>query len=132
MRNERVRGDLAVEFGGPAAGDLCGAAWAAAFGSEAVVFDQVSVAADQSFIAMRAARVFAIADPAGQISGIDVAQAGFAADFGGAQQVFRRGVALAFALHFVVAVKCGDVPGDVGRDAGDEFGEAGAVRRRSR
>ncbi len=46
MWEERVGGDLAVELGGPAAGNLGETFWAVAFGSEAVVFDEISVAAD--------------------------------------------------------------------------------------
>ncbi len=42
---------------------------------------------------MRAACVFPIADHAGKIAGVDVAQAGLVADFDGAQQVFGVGIA---------------------------------------
>src|SRR5579863_8608680 len=44
VRKERAGGDLAVEFLRPAAGDLTGTAWASALGSQAVIFDQISVA----------------------------------------------------------------------------------------
>jgi len=69
-------------------------------------------------VALRAAGVFPGADPAGEIAGIDVAQAGGLADFGSLQQIFDVGIALAVSLHFVVAVKCGYVPRDIGRDGG--------------
>ena len=88
------------------------------------MFDQVAVAFDQSFAAVRAARVFPLGDLAGEIAGIDVAEAGLAADFDGAEKVVRGGVARDIVLHFVVAVKGGDVPGNVRRNAGQEFGEA--------
>ena len=76
---------MAFEMSGPAAGDWGGTAGAAAFGSQAVVLNEISVAADQSLAALRAARVFPRSDSAGQISGVDVAQAGLAGDFGGTE-----------------------------------------------
>src|SRR5580692_892484 len=113
MRQERVGGDLAIELCRPAAGDLCGAIWATALRGEAIVFDEVAVTFDESFAAIGAARVFPFADSSWKIAGIDIAQAGFAAYFGGLQKIFWRGVALAVTLHFVVGVEGGDVPGNV-------------------
>jgi len=123
-RRERVGGDLTFEARGPVTGDWRCTLGAVAVGSEAVVFDQVAVALDQSFIALRAARVFPLADHAGKVAGVDVAKAGLATDFDGAEQVFDVRVARDIVLHFVVAVEGGDVPGDIGGDAGQEFGEA--------
>ena len=122
MRKERTIRDLAAEFRRPAAGNLIGALWTAALRSQAVVFDQVSIAADYRLAALRAMGVLGFANLAGKISGIDVAESSFAPDFCGAQQVFRRRVAL--ALHLVVGVKGGDVPRDVGGNSGYEFSEA--------
>src|SRR5580658_1859214 len=93
---ERMGGDLTLEAGGPAAGD-----WGCAVG---------------------ASRVFPFADHAGEIAGVDVAKSGLAADFDGAQQVF--GVGVARIGHLIVAVEGGDVPGNVGGDLREEFGEA--------
>jgi len=73
---------------------------------------------------VRTASVFPGADLAGEIAGVDVAKAGLAADFDGAEKVVRGGVAGDIVLHFVIAVKGGDVPGNVGRNSGEEFGEA--------
>ena len=92
MRRERAVGDLAVELGGPAAGNLVGTIWAAAFGCQAVVLDEISVAADQSLAALWTTRVFPLSDPAGKIAGIDVTQSCITADFGGAQQILNGGV----------------------------------------
>jgi hypothetical protein len=119
-----VVGDLAVESWRPATGNLVRAARAAAIGGQAIIFDEVAVAADERFGALRAARVFVIADSARKISCIDVAQACLVADFGGAQKIFCRRIALAVTLHFVVGVEGSDVPGNFGRDTGDEFAEA--------
>jgi hypothetical protein len=119
-----VGSDLAVEAWGPAAGDCGGAVGATAVGGEAVIFDEIALALDQSLAALRTARVLPIADHARKIAGVDVAQAGLAADIDGAQEVVGGGVARDIVLHFVVAVKSRDVPGNVGRDAGEEFGEA--------
>ena len=124
MRRERAGGDLAVELTGPAAGNLAGTIRAAAFGSQAVVLNEVSVAADQGLTALRTARIFPLADHAGEVASVDVTQSGGLADFGGTQQIFGSGVALTVPLHFVVGVKCGDVPWNVAGDAGEEFGEA--------
>ena len=68
--------------------------------------------------------VFPAADLAGKVSGVDVAEAGLAADFDGLQKIFNVGVAGDIVLHFVIAVKGGYVPGNVWRDSGEKFGEA--------
>src|SRR5580704_319890 len=123
-RQERTGGNLTLEAGGPAARDRGCAVGTGAVGSQAVLFYQVAAAFDQSCMALRAARVFPGADHAGKIASIDVAEARLAADFDGAQQVFGIRVARDIVLHFVVAVKGGDVPGNVRRDSGQEFGKA--------
>ena len=87
MRGERAVGDLAVEVRGPAARDLGGAARATAVGCEAVVLNEISVAADQSLAALRATRIFPRADPAGKIAGINVTQARRLTDVGGSARV---------------------------------------------
>jgi hypothetical protein len=43
------------------------------------------VAFDQNFVTLGAARAFPLAYPSGKIAGVDVTEAGFAADFDGAQ-----------------------------------------------
>ncbi len=119
--HERAVGDLAIECAGPAAGHLVVHIGAAAFGSQAIVGDKVSVTADQRLVALGAARVFPLFDHAGEIASVDVTEAGVAADLDRAQEIFDGRVSL--ILHFVIGVKGSDVPGDVGRDAGHEFGE---------
>ena len=123
-RQERTGGDLTFEAGRPATGNRGCTLGTMTVRCKPIVFDQVAVALDQSLVALRTARVFPLADHAGKIAGIDVAKSGLAADFDGAQQVFRIRVAGDIVLHLVVAVKGGDVPGNVGRDARQEFGEA--------
>src|ERR1051325_3845342 len=78
-------------------------------------------AADEELVAARAVRPLAVADRAGDVAGIDEAQAGAAADGVRAQQRRRRRVAV--AGHLVVLVKGGDVPRDVAVDAGEELGD---------
>ena len=73
---------------------------------------------------MRAMGVFPAADLAGEVSGVDVAEAGLAADVRGLQEIFGGGVAGNVILHFVIAVEGGYVPGDVWRNLREEFGEA--------
>jgi hypothetical protein len=55
-----------------------------------------------------------------QVAGVDVAQTGGAARLRGAQQGGGGGVVR--RQHLVILVKCRHVPGDIGRDAGQEFG----------
>jgi len=117
-----VGGDLAFEAGGPAAGDCSCTLRAAAVLGKEIVLDQVAVALDQRFVTSWAARVFPLANHAGKVAGVDVAKAGLAADFDGAEQIFR--VRVTRAGHFVIAMKSGDVPGNVGRNARQKFGEA--------
>src|ERR1700720_4375510 len=107
-RQERMGGDLTLEAGGPAAGDCSGACGTMAVRREAVIFDQVAVALDHSCFALGTASVFPFTDSAGKISGIDVAPAGLASDFNGAQQIFGGGVAR--VGHLIVAVEGSDVP----------------------
>src|SRR5882762_4751910 len=117
-----MRSNLSVEVSGPAAWKLRRATWTSAIGSKPVVFNQVTVTLDQSLAALCAAGIFPLADFTGEISGVDVAQSRLLADFDGAQQIFGTGVA--WAGHLVVAVERGDVPGNIGRDASQEFGKA--------
>src|ERR1700722_15455220 len=107
LRQERARGDLTVEASRPASRNFRGTLGTTSLRGEAVTFDQITVALDQSFAALRAARVFPIANRARKIAGVEVAQAGVLADFDGAQQVFGIRIARDIVLHLVVAVKCG-------------------------
>src|SRR5271166_5946656 len=114
MRKERARGDLAVKLGAPATRNLVRASRTTAFGGQIVASYLIPVTANQSLVTLRTASVFPGSHHAGEIAGVDVTEPGLLADFGGAQQVFNCGVALIISLHFVVRVKCGDVPRDVG------------------
>src|SRR5579862_5031361 len=113
--------DLAIESVGPSAGDLTGTSWAAAAGSQAVVFDVISVSTNQGLVALRAAGVFPMSDSSRKVAQIDVAQSGGLSDLGGAQQIVRRGIALPISPHLVVGVKCRDVPRNVRRNLREEF-----------
>src|SRR5277367_2942438 len=121
-RGEWAGGNLAFEFCRPAAGDFVLAFRAMAFGAQTVVLDQVAIALDQSVAAHGAASVFPRAYLAREIAGVDVAEAGLAADFSGMEQIF--GTRISWTGHLVVAVECGYMPGNVGRDSGQKFGQA--------
>src|SRR5258708_33007981 len=110
-----MRSDLPVEVGCPAAGNLGGAMGTTALGGKAIVLDQVAVPLDDRFATLWTTCVFPIADHARQISGVDVAKSRLPADFDGAQQIV--GPRIPRIGHFVVPMKCSDVPGDVGGDA---------------
>lgn len=72
---------------------------------------------------MRAMGVFPAADLAGEVSGVDVAEAGLAADLDGLKKIVWARVSCDIVLHFIVAVKSGNVPGNVRRDVGNKFRE---------
>src|SRR5215831_13549209 len=112
MWQERMIGDLAAEFGGPAPGDGGAAGKAVPFGGEVVVANQIAVTADHGLPAIGAARVFEIAHPSGEVTGVDVAQARLLTDVGGAKEIL--GASVGWIFHLVILVKGGDVPGDVG------------------
>ena len=80
MREERAVGDLSGEFGRPAARDPVGATRAAAFRSQVIFGNKVSVAADQRLLALGAARIFPFFYHAGEIARIDVPEAGVPTD----------------------------------------------------
>ena len=58
---------------------------------------------------------------AGNIAGVDVVQSRFTTDSGGAEQVM--GTRIGRRSHFVILMKSGDVPGDVGRNSGQKCGQ---------
>src|SRR5579871_148750 len=118
---ERTIGELAVKLGGPAAGNLGGAARTGTLGGEAVILNEITVAADQRFPALRAARIFQRADHAGKIAGIDVAQSRGTSDLCGAEQIPGRSIAL--VIHLVIGMKCGHMPRNINGNAREEFGE---------
>src|SRR5215470_10261695 len=122
MWKERARGDLAFELRGPSARNRLLTSRTLAIGRQAIVFDEIAVPTNQSFIASWTAGVFPLAHHTGKISGIDVAESSITADFSGTEQVLHARVTL--IVHFVVGVKCGHMPGYVGRDARKELGEA--------
>src|SRR5258707_5892459 len=103
-------GNLAFESRSPAAGNFGRAVGTAAILGEAIIFDQIAVALDQSFVALRAARVFPLANSSWEIAGVDISQPGFATDFDGTQEVIRARVAR--IGHLVIAVECGNMPGN--------------------
>ena len=80
-QERRERRSTAFEVSRPATGNCRGAVGTAAIGRQAVVLDQIAVALDHSFAALRTARVFPLLDHAGKISSVNVAKAGSAADF---------------------------------------------------
>src|SRR5438105_7715844 len=81
--------------------------------------DAIAKPAHQRRLARGAAGVFVASDPARKIAGIDVLQAGRLTDRGSSEQGLRRGVVR--VLHLVVLVEGGHVPGDAGREAGEEM-----------
>ena len=117
---------------GPAAGDCGGALGAVAVWGEAVVLDQIAVALDQSFVALRAARVFPFADLAREGCRRRCSGGRTGGRFRRRAGDLRGSCRGRLVVHFVIAVKGGDVPGDIGRDFGEEFGEAAQFVRRSR
>ena len=88
-------------------------------GGDAVVPHDISPARHDRLAAGGAVRVFERADPARQVAGVDVAQAGRAADRGGAASACPRSCSAALA-HLVVRVKRRDVPRDVRRHRREE------------
>src|SRR6185369_13194072 len=121
-RQERTAGDLPFKPGRPPPRNHRLAGGALAVRSYAVILHKITAPSDQRIAAVMAARVFKIADLAGQISRVNVAQTGFPADLGGAHQIARTSVGR--VIHFVVFVESSYMPGNVGRDAGQKIGEA--------
>ncbi len=115
-------GDLAVEVGCPAAGNLGRTMRTPAFRGQTIIFDQVAAPLDDCFATLRASRVFPVADHARQIARVDVAQSSLPADFDRAQQIVRPRISR--IGHLVVPMKRGHVPGNVGGDASEEFCQA--------
>lgn len=111
MRKERSAGNLTIKLRGPASGDLIRATRASALACQAVVLDEVAVAANQSFSAMRTVSVFATFDHPWKVSGIDVTEPSIAADFCGSLEISRSRVPS--LAHLVVGVEGRYVPGDV-------------------
>ena len=121
-RQERTIRDLTFKPGRPPPRNHRLAGRALAVRSHAVILHKISAPPDQGIAALVTVRVFKIADLAGQISRVNVAQTGFPADLGGAQQV--AGTSVVRVIHFVVFVKCSYMPGNMGRDAGQKIGQA--------
>src|SRR5262249_18539614 len=91
-----------------------------AVGRNAVAQYTKTPAFDHRGLAVRAARVFELAELARQVARVDVTQSRGASDFGRPLQSFRRSVLR--PQHLVIFVEGGDVPGNVGGDACDELG----------
>lgn len=77
---KRTSANLSVKLARPASGDDSMTCGASAIRREFVIFDEVSVAADQRLAAIRARRIFQIADLPREIPGINVAQSNFASN----------------------------------------------------
>src|SRR6202171_169335 len=114
-------GTTSVDCSPPGSGDLLLTLEAGSAAGKPVVEDSVADPPDQGGLAAGAARVLVPAHPAGQVSGVDVLEAGLLANARSPQQGLGRGVVR--VLHLVVLVKAGDVPRDAGRDAAQEPGD---------
>ena len=112
---------LLAEWWTPPAGDGCAAAGTLAGGGETVAEHLKAAAGDQRLAARRAAGVFESAGGAGKIAGVNIAEAGGRADFRGPEQRFTR--RLRGAGHFEIRMEGRNVPGNIARDAGQEFGD---------
>src|SRR5579885_1828053 len=108
MRKERSAGNLTIELRGPASGDLIGAFRATAFRRQAIVLDEVAVAADQRFVTLGTMCVFAAVDHSREIPRIDETEAGFASNLCSPMEVFGRCVPL--IAHLVIGMEGGHVP----------------------
>jgi len=108
MGQERTVGYLPAKLPCPVSGKFVVAAWAGTLGSQTVVFDEVPVPANQRLVAVRAARIFPTIDHSRQIARVDVPKSRFTANLGGAEQIIYTRVPL--VIHFVVRMKCSDVP----------------------
>src|ERR1700693_1288332 len=73
-------GTTSVDCSPPDSGDLLLTVEAASAAGEPVGDDSVADPPNQGGLAARAARVLVAADPAGQVSGVDVLEAGLLAD----------------------------------------------------
>src|SRR3989454_7914993 len=102
----------------PYSRDLEAAAVADPMPGQSVFQDSIANPPHQRRLARGAARVFIAADPARKVAGIDVLQAGRLPDRRRSEQGLRRRVIR--VLHLVVLVEGGHVPGDAGREAGEE------------
>jgi len=114
-------GDIAVlgsRRRSPYAGDLRAAIETSALAIDTVLDHVESAAANYGCMTAGTMRVFQFAHFARQISGIDESQADVAGNPGGAYQI--GGASAGLLCHSIVRVEGGKVPGDIGRDAGDE------------
>src|SRR2546423_83698 len=96
----------------PDAGYRLAALEAASPPGQPVLEDSIAGPPDQGGLAAGAAGVFVSADPAGQVAGIDVLEAGRLADASGPKQALWGGVV--GVLHLVLLVERRHVPGDAG------------------
>src|SRR5579862_2579084 len=95
----------------PNARYLCLAARTTAVGRDPIRANQVAVAIDQSGLALGTAGVLPLADAAGQVAGVDKAQAFFRANLGGPHECLWRGRLR--VGHPVILVERRDVPRNV-------------------
>src|ERR1700731_2940205 len=85
-------GTTSVDCSPPDSGNLLLTLEAGSAAAEPVVEDSVADPPNQGGLAAGAARVLVASHPAGQVSGIDVLEAGLLANPGGPQERLRRGV----------------------------------------
>src|SRR5438094_3251719 len=102
----------------PDSRDLEAAVVADPMPGQSVFQDSIAKPPHQRRLARGAASVFVTADPTRKVACIDVLQAGRLADRRRPEQGLRRRVVR--VLHLVVLVEGGHVPGDAGREAGEE------------
>src|SRR5689334_15974144 len=116
-----MRRNLALERGCPAPRNVRAAARAAALRREPVLANEVAVALNQHLAAVRTPGIFEMSDFTRKISRVDVTESGLPSDRRRPFEGCGRG---AFPIrHLIVLMESRDVPGNVGRDAGQKFGE---------
>ena len=67
---------------------------------------------NQNRMTIRAIRILPIPHLTGKIAGINITEACFFSDLRGTEEIPRRGIIR--IRHFVVFVKCGNMPWDIG------------------
>src|SRR5579884_4469053 len=122
-RKEWVIRDLPVKSLRPAAGHRRRAPGAEAVRGDFVFLNSIAVPGNQKLAARGAIGVFQVANHPWKIARIDVMEACPPPDLGSSHECLRRGVF--GGSHFIVTVKRGKVPGDVGRNASEELGHPG-------
>src|SRR5262249_26057348 len=102
----------------PSPGNNLTAGWALAVRRHLHLPHVVSAARHQRLMTAGAVRICEIADLSGKVAGVDVAKTRGPGDRRGTLK--HRGRRILRVQHLVVGVKCGDVPWNVDRDAGNK------------